>query len=1033
MSETDEDECEKQTNNTHLCEEQCIGNDVPCKGICRKEDRVWLCHGMCIDIDEQCNGECYGNDKWACNGKCIGIDFPCYENDEPCFYDGLSKHNQNYSNAGYYHAININVYCPITNNCTKVDDKTCNFSPMQTNDPCQILKDICTDSRLERRTCGDPNYRLCEGPWFGQCILKNSLADGVYDCFDRSDEKKTEKLWLISDAAIDDDRYEGKKSLDFIRQRYGLESCGNTTSEKGLTYRDIVANKDLCIPFYYWCKNIREEDAIPSIKCFDRVCPTDFSTLCENARFWNAVDRRNSSCEFQCTGFYPGQCIPKSNVCDNDTRWNNYGNIENENCRDMSDEVCVDHDKCRAYKYEFCDDRSQCIHSSLFCDGYKNCNDGSDEDPLRCDTIECSHTPTASYSCPHLYTNVTICAQLCNNVEECFSGADEINCNKSLKVTLGFMFSFITIAALVAAIWNSYIILELNKWKNKRKEKIEGSGSKLVLSILKIINSEEEHKQKELEELLTDLHQSTAYSTEITFLANFIRNEFELQKGKDSLRRLYDFELSYHDGNHTVCENCLKRNIGTNYICQYVMDAHYPGMVETKILPESIQSFIHNITTSSNWFKFLKGPKVGFYYLDLAKDITIVFSLCSSVNLWALGFSSFSSQVILMYFLSITLPLLINWCYVAFFHLDEVCGGYRQRITRKRRRSVQFILFILAPFLPGLLIYQTESKSEIIQRCIGEIRNNIREDDEEATAMAGQKYEKVQKLLAEKLKLKNILATMQKCDLLEAVFQMILSVSLLCMNYWAISLTENELQSFFNEDSYQFLAWTLPLLVKKILVTTMNVRSADKNGFAPMVGIFMYGFYGLLSILSRMMLIIIYFAVPLGLFNILSHWIYETVGQTQGLRWREYDENQNPIAFSVFDQETNNYRIINITDITPTLLTNVPYTKYTGLKLGGYLALFTAGIFVHIMLVLVPDIARIFLPNEQKKGQNVIETSSSQIDDYMAVKISEGFMLSFLRSLTTIVIPEPIVDWDDVGGEVEDEIEQNQIIMVSNI
>ena len=250
------------------------------------------------------------------------------------------------------------------------------------------------------------------------------------------------------------------------------------------------------------------------------------------------------------------------------------------------------------------------------------------------------------------------------------------------------------------------------------------------------------------------------------------------------------------------------------------------------------------------------------------------------------------------------------------------------------------------------------------------------------------------------------------------------------MNYWAISLTENELQRFFNEDGYQFLLWTLPLLVKKILVTTMSVRSADKNGYAPMVGIFIYGLYGLLSILSRMMLIIIYFAVPLGLFNILGHWIYENLGQSQGLRWREYDENQTPIAFSAFDQATNDYHIINIKDIAPNLLTNDPYTKYTGLTLGGYLALFTAGIFAHILVVLVPDIARRFLFNKQEIYQNVIETSTSQIHDR---KMSESFMLSCLRSLTTIVIPEPVVDWDDVGGEVEDRVDQNEILKVRNI
>ena len=30
--------------------------------------------------------------------------------------------------------------------------------------------------------------------------------------------------------------------------------------------------------------------------------------------------------------------------------------------------------------------RTQCIHNSLVCDGYKQCEDGSDEDPDTCST-----------------------------------------------------------------------------------------------------------------------------------------------------------------------------------------------------------------------------------------------------------------------------------------------------------------------------------------------------------------------------------------------------------------------------------------------------------------------------------------------------------------------------------------------------------------------------------------------------------------------------------------------------------------------
>ena len=42
-------------------------------------------------------------------------------------------------------------------------------------------------------------------------------------------------------------------------------------------------------------------------------------------------------------------------------------------------------------------------------------------------------------------------------------------------------------------------------------------------------------------------------------------------------------------------------------------------------------------------------------------------------------------------------------------------------------------------------------------------------------------------------------------------------------------------------------------------------------------------------------------------------------------------------------------------------------------------------------------------------------------------------MLRCLGSLTSIVVPETDGDWDDVGGEMEDVIDEKQIVKVGNV
>jgi hypothetical protein len=54
-------------------------------------------------------------------------------------------------------------------------------------------------------------------------------------------------------------------------------------------------------------------------------------------------------------------------------------------CKDMSDFIYpADNKMCKKEFMKYCKNHQTCLHQNLFCDGYEQCEDGSDEDQEFC-------------------------------------------------------------------------------------------------------------------------------------------------------------------------------------------------------------------------------------------------------------------------------------------------------------------------------------------------------------------------------------------------------------------------------------------------------------------------------------------------------------------------------------------------------------------------------------------------------------------------------------------------------------------------
>ena len=141
----------------------------------------------------------------------------------------------------------------------------------------------------------------------------------------------------------------------------------------------------------------------------------DHIIFCQNYAFWAKFQNRTINGETLCRGNYPG------------FRYVNKTCGYLATCPDLSDIECEGNDTMCNDKEVFflCHDRKTCIPNSLRCDGYLQCEDGSDENATYCEQCPLEQGDshpfrdeankwTNTFSCKHIYTNRSICATKCD-------------------------------------------------------------------------------------------------------------------------------------------------------------------------------------------------------------------------------------------------------------------------------------------------------------------------------------------------------------------------------------------------------------------------------------------------------------------------------------------------------------------------------------------------------------------------------------------------------------------------------------------
>jgi hypothetical protein len=345
--------------------------------------------------------------KYKCGDECIEDYLPC---------NGVCLTTGNQSNFD-----ENRFKCPNAERCVSIAEM-CNVDIRREN-----YNDQCFGQNLLSYTFCDKlsssNRTVeCEGlmcPQSKECISSSGICNGFIDCFDRSDESMCpEKLGQVFNYSI-------------------FSYC-----EKNSTIGFKCGKK--CIPNRNWCNSFPEEIIREEYKLKFTDCPSLLNTLnhkklCQNFEFWQWYNC-NSSIGFEhlktdrCTGNYPGQC-----------RINE--------CQDISDKIkAFDFNVGHTMK---CRNNQTFVHEELWCDGYPQCPDKSDEDPDECGNCPRtygfpSNKKSATFSCEHKYTGRPICAVPCDGKDDqCLDDIDEQCSSASIKSIILFGIALIVATVFV--------------------------------------------------------------------------------------------------------------------------------------------------------------------------------------------------------------------------------------------------------------------------------------------------------------------------------------------------------------------------------------------------------------------------------------------------------------------------------------------------------------------------------------------------------------------------------------------------------
>ena len=376
---------------------------------------------------------------------------------------------------------------------------------------------------------------------------------------------------------------------------------------------------------------------------------------------------------------------------------------------------------CTNHEYFHCPSSGLCIHPALHCDGHPQCQNAEDEQFDECYTQYVDKgivEKFATYKCSSaIYPEMMTLATVCDGFVECEDGSDE----DSLCTNSHYLTYFLIVASVVIAA----IYLLIRYCFSQHNEDINAIDEEIDMDIHDNIFSEYFRDNEN--------HSDTLVVEQINAFLVYIKFTKHRDDIASATREFLNCELQFHNYDESEMFCCIRKQIDTS-VCDILFPGTFERIVEKiekNLGINTISNFMFSLKRSSKFNRFYfnvrKMLTMEFYYADLIKDTFLTLSILKIIGgpatIWNFP-TKFTSIIVTLMAATILFPLILSGLHLALsapktiFKTTSIKGA-------ANKLKLQVVILLSSILCPFLLQDAYESSKENLRK-LAKKKSNIK-------------------------------------------------------------------------------------------------------------------------------------------------------------------------------------------------------------------------------------------------------------------------------------------------------------------